>query len=292
MSIWRLLLREWRFRAGNALVGAAVVAAAVGVWAGCLVLWRGHETRTTQALDAARRQQAASSAELADAMRRATLKLSFNLVILPEGQDLRAWHADGEIHGTLPEAYVRQLASSDIATIQHLLPIVQRRLWWEEKGRRIILVGTHGEVAQLHGNQKKPLVQPVPPGTLVLGHELHRSLGLKVGDQTVLLGRTFTVHRCHEERGSQDDITAWIDLSEAQELFGMPGQVHAILALECMCARETGVAKFRAEVHRILPHTEVLELGSKALARYEARQELSEAVAAEVTREEAARARA
>lgn len=290
MSTWYMLLREWRFRAGNALLGGAAVALAVAVWSGSLVILRGHDARTVVGLDLAREQAAKATAELEDGIRRATLKLSFNLVILPEGQDLRAWHNDGEIRGALPEAYVRQLADSGIATIQHLLPIVQRRLLWEEKGRRIILVGTRGEVAQLHSNPKKPLVQPVPPGSIVLGYELHSSLRLNVGDQVELMGREFTVHRCHEARGSQDDITAWIDLGQAQELLGLQGQVHAILALECMCAGFPGADKFRAEVRRILPHTDVIELGSKALARAESRLKLAEEVAAGVQREETARA--
>lgn len=290
MRIWHMLLREGRFRAGSALLGGAAVALAVAVWAGNLVVLRGHDARTALALDRARQQMEKETTELQDGIRRATLKLSFNLVILPEGQDLRAWHSDGEIRGTLPEAYVRQLAESGIATIQHLLPIVQRRLRWEEKGRRIILVGTRGEVAQLHSSPLKPLVQPVPPGTIVLGYELHSSLRLNVGDKVTLLGREFTVHRCHEVRGSQDDITAWIDLNEAQELLGLQGQVHAILALECMCAGLPGADKFRAEVRRILPHTDVIELGSKALARAESRLKAAAEMEAALKREEAARA--
>jgi ABC-type lipoprotein release transport system permease subunit len=289
MSLWRLLLREARFRAGNALLGGVAVALAVGVWAACLVLLRGHEARTIQALESRRGRVAEQSAALEEEMRKATLKLRFNLVILPEGQDLRAWHAEGEIRGTLPETYVRTLAESGIMTIQHLLPIVQRRVLWEEKGRRIILIGSRGEVAQLNYSAKKPLVQPVPPGTIVLGHELHRSLGLKVGDKVTLMGREFSVHRCHEERGSADDITAWIDLGQAQELFGLPGQVHAILALECMCAGLPGADKFRAEVRRILPRTEVVELSAPALARFEARGKLTADLAAAAEREAGAR---
>jgi hypothetical protein len=289
MSLWRLLLREARFRLGNALLSGIAVALAVGAWAACLVLLRGHDARTAQALERRRAQVAEQSAVLEDEIRKATLKLRFNLVILPAGQDLRAWQADGEIRGALPETYVRTLAESGIMTIQHLLPIVQRRLVWEEKGRRIILVGSRGEVAQAGYSAKKPLVQPVPPGTIVLGHELQRSLGLKVGDRVTLLGREFSVHRCHEERGNADDITAWIDLGQAQELFGMPGQVHAILALECMCAGLPGADKFRAEVRRILPQTDVVELSAPALARFEARGKLTAEIEAAAQREEAAR---
>jgi len=289
MSLWKVLVREWLFRAGNAVAGAAAVALTVAAWAGSVVLWRGSEARTVQALEVSRNQVQERLAVLADDMRKATLKLSFNLVILPEGQDLQAWHAEGEIRGVLPESSVQTLADSGIATIQHLLPVVQKRIWWEEKGRRIILVGTRGEVAQRGGGEKKSLVQPVPPGAIVLGHELHRSLGLKVGDTVTLMGRSLQVHRCHEERGNQDDITAWVDLALAQELFGMAGQVHAVMALECMCAGMTGVDTFRAEVRRVLPHTDVVELGAKALARYEARGKLGEETQAAARREEAAR---
>ena len=289
MSLWRLMLREARFRVGNALLGGVAVALTVAVWAACVVLLRGHDARSTQALERRRGEVAEQSAALEEEMRKATLKLRFNLVILPQGQDLRAWHAEGEIHGTLPEAYVRTLAESGIMTIQHLLPIVQRRVLWEEKGRRIILVGSRGEVAQLNYSAKKPLVQPVPPGTIVLGYELQRSLGLTVGDKVTLLGRGFTVHRGHEERGNADDITAWIDLGQAQELFAMPGQIHAILALECMCAGGTGADRFRAEVRRILPQTDVVELSAPALARFEARGKLTAEIEAAAQREVAAR---
>jgi ABC-type lipoprotein release transport system permease subunit len=134
------------------------------------------------------------------------------------------------------------------------------------------------------------LVQPVPEGTIVLGHELHQSLQLEPGQRTRLLGREFSVHRCHEQRGSQDDITAWIHLAEAQELFDMEGRLHAILALECLCAGMPGVEKFRAEVGRVLPGTEVLEFGTQALTRAEARFALGKEARAELAREEQARA--
>jgi ABC-type lipoprotein release transport system permease subunit len=289
MGFWRVLMRECRFRAGNALAGAAAVALTVAAWAGCLVLLRGSEARTAQALQASREQVQERLAVLQDEMRKATLKLSFNLIILPEGQDLRAWHAEGEIRGTLPGDYVRTLAESGAATIQHLLPVVQKRIWWEEKGRRIVLIGTRGELVHAGSNLKKALVQPVPAGTIVLGHELHRSLGLKAGDSVTLLGRLFQVHRCHEERGSVDDITAWIDLAQAQELLGLGDEVHAIMALECMCAGVPGADKFRAEIRRILPHTDVVELGANALARFEARGKLATEVEQAGQREQAAR---
>ena len=118
---------------------------------------------------------------------------------------------------------------------------------------------------------KKPLLPSVPTGKALLGYDLHRSLKLKVGDRFILLERTFTVSECRPEKGTKDDITLWINLSEAQELLNQPGRINAILALECNCASTDRLGEVRAEVARILPDTQVIEYESQALARAEAR---------------------
>ena len=289
MKLIRIILGEGRYRWINVFLGMLAVATTVGVCGGTVVLLRGHEARTQAVLTAARAQLDARLAGLKDEMRKAALKLSFNLLILPRGQDLKAWHGSGKIEGSMPEEYVHRLAASGLVTVRHFLPIVQRRIVWKEQGRRIILVGSKGEVANLHMNPRKPLVQPVPEGTIVLGYELHHSLGLKPGDKITLQGREFTVHRCHEQRGNQDDITAWIHLKEAQEMFGMEGRVNAILALECLCAGMLGMEKYRALIGKVLPDTTVLEFGTNVLTRAEERLKLGREAKAQLAREEASR---
>jgi putative ABC transport system permease protein len=128
----------------------------------------------------------------------------------------------------------------------------------------------------LHKSLVKPMVEPVPPGTITLGYELHRSMDVKVGDKVTLMGKDFTLHVCHKERGNKDDITAWIYLSEAQELLNKPGQINAILALECLCIGEDALPKIRKEIADILPGTQVIERGSEAIARAEARTKVAE----------------
>jgi len=120
------------------------------------------------------------------------------------------------------------------------------------------------------------MVQPVPPGTISLGYELHRSMKIKIGEKIDLIGRKFTVHACHMERGNKDDITAWIYLAEAQELLGKKGLINAILALECMCAGSDGLPLIRKEIAAILPGTQVIERGSRVLARFEARSKVQQ----------------
>jgi predicted lysophospholipase L1 biosynthesis ABC-type transport system permease subunit len=89
------------------------------------------------------------------------------------------------------------------------------------------------------------------------------------------MGKEFTIHACHKERGNKDDITAWIYLAEAQELLDKQGLINAILALECLCTGDA-LPLIRKEIAAILPGTQVIERGSRALARAEARTKVEE----------------
>jgi len=270
VTVWHLAAKEIAYRKLNFGLGLLSVVVAVGCLVGALTLLSVHDARTRQVLARREQQTQERMAALSDDVRKAMLTLGFNIVILPKDQNLSDWYAEDYGSKYMPEQYVERLAESDIVTVRHLLPSLQQKVKWPERERTIILVGTRGEVPPLHRPAKKPLLQPVPAGTIVLGHELHRSMGLNVGDSVMLLGHEFTVSKCHPERGTKDDITAWIDLAEAQELLDKRGLINAILALECICA-EANVGKVRADITRVLPDTQVIERGSKALARAEAR---------------------
>ncbi|MFQ5410608.1 MAG: ABC transporter permease, partial [Anaerolineales bacterium] len=151
-------------------------------------------------------------------------------------------------------------------------PSLTQKITWSEQKRTILLTGVRGEAALMHRDPKKPILEVVPHGKAVLGYELHQSLGLKPGSAFRLMGKRFIVDKCHEARGTVDDITIWINLDEAQAMLNKPGQINSILALECNCFSIDRLGDVRREVAAILPHTKVIEQGSKALARAEARQ--------------------
>ena len=290
MRIRELVMKEIRYRKLSFALGLLSVAVAVGSFVGAVTLLEVHDLRTGQILA---QKQAALKAQLAtlqDDVRKAMLKLGFNVVILPRDQDLGDWHADDAGSRTMPEDYVDRLAQSGVITVRHFLPSLQQRVFWPERKRTIILVGTRGEVPNLNKGQREPMVQPVPDGKMVLGHELSRSLGLRIGDRAVLLGRTYTVHGFAEERGNKDDITVWIPLREAQELLGQEGRINAILALQCLCAGK-GVAKVREDIARVLPNTQVVEMGTRVLARAEARTRVAEDARASLDQERETRSR-
>ena len=295
MSVWRLIGREIAHRKlsfGLALVAVAIASA-------CLV---GSETllavdRTaTDAILSARQAQveeaiAAKEADvketgaaLQDAIRKHMLGLGFNILILPEDQDLSELHLNGTLSATMQEEYVDRLANSSVVSIDHLLPSVMKRVHWPERDMDIVLYGTRGEVPVMHRGLKKPMLDAVAPGQIVVGYEIHSQLRLAEGDAITLMDREFTVSKLHPQRGSTDDVTVWIDLKTAQEMLSLENLVHAILALECQCAGDR-ITQVREELATILPGTQVIERYSQALARAEARDKAKQTAVASLESE-------
>jgi putative ABC transport system permease protein len=289
MKIQQLVLKEIKHRKLNFSLSVFATLIATASLIGSILLLRVHDIRTESILQQKEAELQARMDRLQDDMRKAMLVLGFNIVILPKDQDLADWYSDDYSVKDMPESYVDRLANSDILSIRHLLPSLQQKILWPEQRRSIILVGTRGEVPRLHQTPRKPLVQPVPYGSITLGYELHRSMGIRVNDTVKLMGKTFTVNDCYEERGNKDDITAWINLKEAQELLGKEGRINAILALECLCTGKGSLPTIRKEIAAILPGTQVIERGSRALARAEARTKVAQEAATTLEEEKRGR---
>ncbi len=278
MKIGRLIWREILHRKLGFGLAVATVAAAIACLVAVAGLLGAHDLRTSAKIEEMNAEAANMEAKFAadvkayeDSVHKTMKGLGFNVFIFPEGQELGEVYAKGFASKTMPEEYVSRLAESKIVTINHLLPSLTRKLKWPEQERTVILIGIRGEVPLAHRDPKKPLVDRVKKGHLVLGYELHKPLGLTEGNATTFMGREFIVGKCHGERGTKDDITVWMHLSECQELLGEKGRINAIKALECNCATLDRLAEIRREIAGILPGTKVIETESKALARAEAR---------------------
>lgn len=285
MSVWELVIKEIMRRKVNFASGLVAVTLAVAVLAGSMTVLKLHDLSTQRIVSRKEEETRKRMALLEDDYRKIMKNLGFNLLIFPSSQKLSDFYADEAISAYMPESYATRLAEAKIVTIRHLLPSLQEKVLWPERRRTIILIGTRGEIPSLFRDAREPILVAVPKGNAVVGHELARSLGLTVGDRVALFGRTFTISQCNEERGSSDDITVWIDLTQAQEILNKPGKINAILALKCICEGDE-LALVRRDVAAVLPDVQVIEQGSKVLTRAEAReraaQEAKEALAAEV----------
>jgi len=270
MNFTKLTIKEILHRKLNFCLSLTSVAIAVTCVIGSSVFLRSHEFTTKKIIKQKEIETKKRVEKLEDDYRKITKNMGFNILIIPKKQNLNDFYADDFASKYMPENYVHILANSKIVTIRHLLPSLQQKLKWPEKKRTIILIGTRGEVPNAYKSPLKPLKQPVNPGEIVLGYELHNSLNISTGDYVTLLGKKFLVAENYGERGNKDDITVWINLQTAQQLLNKKNKINAILALECSCAW-ADLAKVRKEISAILPDTKILESQSKALARAETR---------------------
>lgn len=276
MRVHTLLHREASHSRTVTLLLAVVVAASAMLVSGGLLLLQAYERSAASVIAEKRDHVKQRMDEMWDAYRRITLGLGFNVLIVPEGQSLADFYVDGATSRYMPEEYATRLALSKVITVQHILPSLHQRMVWPEHNVTMNLIGVRGEVPRMMGRRKKPILDAVPKGHIVLGSELCARIGCAPGDRVTLRGTSYVVEKCYDERGNQDDISAWIGLAAAQRMLNKPGQINAILALECRCAADStlpNIAKVRDDVARILPDTRVVEFMSRVLTRAEARHE-------------------
>jgi hypothetical protein len=290
MTLWGLVAREIAHRKLNFTLGVLGVAVAGGVITAALTVLRAHDLCTEDVLG--RKEGAAEQrlAVLEDDYRKTMKELGFNVLVLPRGQELAEFWEKGYAEHTMPEAYVTKLANSKTALIQHLLPIVQKKVLWEEQKRRVILVGTRGEApASQRGGKKEPMLLAVPKGQIVVGAELARDLSIKPGDKLTFLGRELTVQRCLAQRGSADDATVWVDLAAAQEMLGMAGRINLIEALKCYCKGVTSEQVAKEIAGYLDNDVKVVLRENEVLVRERARERAAEEHAAAIAAERASR---
>jgi putative ABC transport system permease protein len=242
-----LILKEALHRKGGFLLATLAVAAAV---AACVALSMAHE--------AAQRET-----------RRVTRDLGFNLQIVPRGTDLDDFWLRGYSELTLPEDALHRLAAREGISYNHLVGILEGRA--ELGGRQVLLTGLSPELSP-PGREKPPMGFAIAAGTLHLGHEVARRLGLEKGDTLELGGETFRVERSLPETGSGDDVRAFGLLSDIQRVLGLEGKISRIRAIDCLCltAAENPLAILRAELEGALP--EAMVLMDQRLADARARQ--------------------
>ena len=284
MNLWQLVCKEIRFRKISFLLGLICVAVAIASLIGSITLLHAHDVRTEQILIERERATREEMTRMEDDYRRIMRDLGYNVMIVPAEQSLAALRAQGHPDTYMPYEYAERLGRGHVETLNHLLPVLQKRVRWPERGTEIILSGMPGQIPVYHKSRfltedgsayRNPIMEAVPPGQLILGNSIAADLGLHIGDEVTLMGRTHTIRQINPAEGTTDDIAVWCDLQTAQELLGLEGKINVILALECVCTPDTGAITL--EVQRILPDVQVMEFSSRVKARAQARSRAEQA---------------
>ena len=271
-----MFLAEIKHRKYNFILGTLAVAAAIVVWLTSTDSLASFDRNTEAQLVELEEKTNFELKKLEDDIRKTMKGLGFNVFLFPKGEELWQIKERGYSEQTMPQDSVNKLAESKIVTVNHLLPQLSRRIHWKEQKRSILLIGIEGQVPIAHRSKKKPIMSPLASGSINLGHDLHNSLGIKRGDTITLNEKNYLVAHTHPPRKFLDDGSAWIHLDEAQEIFGLKDQINAILALGCNCASIDRLGEIRSEISTILPDVQIIELGSSAMVRAEARNKVGD----------------
>lgn len=250
--MWAIVLLIWKelqHRKGTCFLAATVLAAAVAL---CVAL-----TIT----------EVASQRET----RRVTRDLGFNLRIIPRGTDMEKFYLSSYSEQTMPESALDKLASVKNFSYNHLVASLQKH--FQIDGHRVLLLGISGEQAP-PGKKKPPMIFSVEPGTVHVGFEAARLLGVEKGDTIPLGDQTMRVARAMPEMGTADDIRVIGLLSDVQEILGLEGQINEIKAIDCLCltADQDPQGILQQQLQQALPEARVVMQSSIAEARARQRQ--------------------
>ena len=165
---------------------------------------------------------------------------------------------------------------------------LQEKIEWNQ--RTVLLVGMRPVLTDSQKNaEKKHMVKPVDPGTVIVGHEL--GAGRKAGDSIEILGKSFRIAAVRPQAGTIEDVQLVMDLHEAQRLTGKPGRIHQILALNCKCKGDR-ISVIRKELEGVLPDTKVTEHLTRASAREQQRDVVEKTAQKQIAQLKATRERA
>ncbi len=282
MNIRMIIKNELMHKKFGFLTGVLSLVIATAGFVGALILLRGDELATRQLFIDKERELRAEMIQLEDDYRIIMRNMGYNVLILNGDQSIAELDREGYATTYLDYEDVWKIAESGMTTLNHLLPVLQEKIYWEEKGAEVFLSGIRGQVpvyskpAHLTGDDeyRSPIMERVPDGKADLGEELAVSLNLSPGDKISIRGEEFVINRVFPRRGTRDDLSVWIPLDKAQSILGRPGKISGILALECVCAAGK-LGQVTVEVKKVLPHAQVFEFSSLIAARADVRQRAS-----------------
>jgi putative ABC transport system permease protein len=250
MTTFQQIVREIRHRKTNFILGLTAILLATALFVAFFSAGEASKRETTRLMR----------------------DIGFNLRVIPQETDMEKFWITGFSQHSMPEHYVYDLADHPGISYNHLTATLQKTYVWAD--HEIILTGMAPEVIP-PGKASSPMTFSIEPGTVYVGFEPARYLGLHPGDIIEIENHIFTVARCLSETGSRDDIRIYGHLKDIQNILDMTGRINEIKALQCMCADDYDqmepLDQLRAQLKEVLPEAKVILMQSIATARQDQR---------------------
>lgn len=180
-------------------------------------------------------------------------RLGRNMLVVPAGTDVAAFHAQRFGPDTLPASTLATLQGSRVA--QHIRS-AEARLYGTAtvNGRSVLVVGE---------DLGWPASGPVQPAAL--GREAARVTGLSAGQGFQVGDEPFSVLQVADVAPDGLDGAIFMPLAAAQRVLGRPDQVSALRLGGCWCRID--VATLAKEVETILPGTRAITVAGMVQAQ-------------------------
>ena len=283
MNIWLIIKRELSHKKHGFITGIlSLVIATAGV-IGAIILLTADKRATEQVFIEKEKELRKEMLRLEDDYRKIMRNMGYNVLIVNSKQTFAELESEGYATTYLDYDDVWKIAESGMKTLNHLLPILQEKIYLEKMNLKIFLTGIEGQVPVYskpehlteEDKYRSPIMERIPEGKADLGKEVAESLNLSQGDKLSIKGEEFEVNKIYSKKGTKDDLSVWIPLNKAQSILGKPGKINGIFALQCVCHTED-LGQLKEEVEGILPHTKVFEFSSLIEARAEVREKAAE----------------
>lgn len=245
MSTFHLIFKELIHRKLNFLFGLLAVVTAVALFVAFFTTSEASKRETI----------------------RLTRDMGFNLRIIPKETDMDQFWTKGFSEYTMPEEYVLRFAAHKDFSFAHLTATLQKLVIWQD--RKVILTGISPEL-EPSGKKKTPMSFTIQPGSVYVGFELTKELGIKPDDQLDIFEKKFTVAKTLAETGNDDDIRLYAQLHDVQGILGLQGKINEIKALNCLCltsGEDDPLLILREQLERVLPQAKVIMNKTIAVAR-------------------------
>ena len=197
-----------------------------------------------------------------------------NILVTPASDDLSLSYGGVTVGGVSvnPEP-IREGDLAGIGSIpnaRNIAAVAPKVLGTVEVGeRRVVMMGVDPEIE--FGLKRWWTVDGralSSPDELVAGSDVARTLGLAMGEQVEIAGRTFTLTGILQPTGSQDDRLLIAALPVAQQIFGMPGEI-SLVEIAALCA-DCPVEDLVSQISGVLPDTRVTALQQVVKSRMHA----------------------
>jgi ABC-type lipoprotein release transport system permease subunit len=204
-----------------------------------------------------------------------TKNMGQNLILIHENTKAEDYYMATGKEQFFPIKWIDTLLNMEHVVTTYHVAILQLRD--TISGINVVLTGAKpikGLKAASLTEKKNPFTE-IKLGFVRLGSEAAKELNAKNESTIVIKGKSFKIDRIEAEVGTTDDYRIYLDLKELQSLNGIPQNINAVLALDCLCEGEplsVTEARIRKTIVQILPDIKVMSLGKIATARYEARE--------------------